>query len=92
MTTFPEKLELAKAQTILTEEEYASAGGAYFDEDMGLWIRQDADGGGIVPFGWQMEMVRNESQAQTIRQLFIHLGRTADVDAYDQQAASYMGD
>ena len=85
MTTFPEKLELAKAQTILTEEEYASAGGAYFDEDMGLWIRQDADGGGIVPFAWQMEMARDLSQTKTIASLFIHLGRKADVDAYNNK-------
>ena len=88
MTTYAEKLALAKATVILTEEEAAATGGAYFDEDMGLWIRQDADGGGIMPFSWQMAMARpGAGDPETIRRLFADIGRAADVDAYDKEVA-----
>ena len=95
MTTFSEKLTLAKAATIITPGEADATGGCYFDEMMGLWIRQDADGGGIMPFAWQMDLSWDADQPgdlDEIRQLFKELGRTADIEAYDQQAGSYMGD
>ena len=89
MTTYTEKLERAKAISVLTAEEFASAGGSYFDEDMGLWIRQDADGGGIVPFAWQMDMTRSHDFSPELRatiiDLFIDLGRVADIKAYSKE-------
>ena len=87
MTTYDEKLALAKATVILTEEEAAATGGAYFDEDMGLWIRQDADGGGIMPFSWQMSMARTDMDKEIIRSLFFNLGRYVDMQAYDDAVA-----
>ena len=88
MTTYDEKLALAKATVILTEEEFANAGGAYFNEDMGLWIRQDADGGGIVPYAWQMDMSRDGAgDPGLITRLFSDMGRADDIKAYSDMIA-----
>ena len=88
MTTYAEKLERAKAVEILTEEEFATAGGSYYDEDMGLWIRQDADGGGIIPYAWQMDTSRDGhggADPDLITRLFRDLGRGADIAAYEKE-------
>ena len=86
MTTFAEKLRRAKLAGVITEEEGAATGGAYFDEDMGLWIRQDADGGGIMPFAYQMDQVRGGRPGDpcTIKALFYDLGRNDDIVEYDK--------
>ena len=88
MTTYAEKLERAKAVEILTEEEFATAGGSYFDEDMGLWIRQDADGGGIIPYAWQMATSRDGhggADSDVITRLFRDLGRGADIEEFEKE-------
>ena len=88
MTTFDEKLALARTTTIITEAEADATGGSYFDDDMGLWIRQDADGGGIMPFAWQMASVRvGNGDIDTIKNLFVQLGRNDDIVEYDRAAA-----
>ena len=85
MTTYDEKLALARAERILTEEEGEATGGAYFNEDMGLWIRQDADGGGIMPFSFQMDSCRSHNfPTVPVMMLFNSLGRRADIEAYER--------
>ena len=86
MTTYAEKLRRAELAGVITEEEGAATGGAYFDEDMGLWVRQDADGGGIMPFSYQMDQVRGgrPGDADTINKLFASLDRTGDIVEYDK--------
>ena len=89
MTTYTEKLALAMATTVITEEESEATGGAYFNEDMGLWIRQDADGGGIMPLTYQLDQVRGRRPGETvtIMRLFNDMGRSLDVQLYmDSQA------
>ena len=77
MTTYEQKLELAKAETVITEDEYEATGGVYFDEDMGLWIRQDSDGGGIIPLAHQLDHCRSHGfDTQDVIRLFIDLDRS----------------
>ena len=86
MTTYEEKLALAEAEEVITEEEAEATGGAYFDEDMGLWIRQDADGGGIMPYSYQIDQVFADrpGDSELITRLFLDLGEEDDVEAYDK--------
>ena len=76
MTTYAEKLALAEATTVITQEEADATGGSYFDEDMGLWIRQDSDGGGIMPLSFQIDQVTHgrPGDSDTIRSLFEDMG------------------
>ena len=92
MTTFAEKLRRAELIGVITEEEGAATGGAYFDEGLGLWLRQDADGGGIMPFIYQMDQVNGgrPGDVGVIETLFIRLGRTADIHEYDKVAADRL--
>ena len=86
MTTFAEKLRRAELIGVITEAEGAATGGTYFDEGLGLWLRQDADGGGIMPFAYQMDQVYGgrPGKAGVIETLFLRLGRTADIVEYDK--------
>ena len=92
MTTFAEKLRRAELAGVITEEEGAATGGTYFDEDMGLWIRQDADGGGIMPLAYQMDQVRGgrPGDPYTIKALFTGLGRTGDIVEYYKALADRL--
>ena len=91
MTTYEEKLALAEAEEVITEEEAEATGGAYFDEEMGLWIRQDADGGGIMPYYYQIDQVREgrPGDPKLITLLFIDLGHRDDVDDYTEGKGWY---
>ena len=89
--TFEQMLAAARQYPLLTEEEFAGYGGAFFDEEMGLHVGQDAsrddDIGGIVPFAWQMEYCwgnpADRGDEGTIRELFVALGRGEDIEKYD---------
>ena len=82
---YEQMLELAKKERILTNEEFAGYGGSYYAEEMGLWIGQDADGGGIIPYAFQMVQVEEAGDEDTVSRLFADLGRQADIDAYAEE-------
>ena len=78
MTTYAQKLELAKQYPLLTEEEFAGYGGAFYAEEMGLHVGQDStrddDIGGIVPYGWQVEYCRKNGDINLVIKLFTDMG------------------
>ena len=85
MQSYSKILAIAKAIPVLTGEQFADYGGSYFNDELGLWIGQDADGGGIIPFGFQMANLSEAGDEDLIRKIFRDLGRSADVEQYDRE-------
>ena len=81
--SFEDMLKRAKQYHILSEEEWASYGGSFFDEEMGLHVGQDAlrddDIGGIVPLDFQLELADygHGGDPDTIKALFDKLEQDA---------------
>ena len=96
MVTYEEKLERAKATTVLTDDVFFECEAVDFDENMGLWVRQESEGGGIAPYAWQMQMadghdfVLKDSSRDTVNRLFRDLGHGVEVDAYERRCAAAL--
>ena len=91
MPSYKQLLEAARPYPFLSEETFAGYGGAFFAEELGLHVGQDAsrddDIGGIVPYGWQVEYCRNGTgDISVIERLFRDLGQGAQIDEAESGA------
>ena len=85
LTRYATRLALARENHILTDAEFANYGGSYYAAEIGLWLGQDADGGGIIPYAFQFDNCHAHDDVGDlvlIDRLFTDLGRREDINAY----------